>query len=244
MSYLFLVSLHVVGIESEYFVVRTIWTCGSITPAFFIFFLKRFFASFLGSSSGAVRTVFLSIAHRTTVHSSTRKRGTRSSKSNISGKLPSNSLITMPVAGDAAGTVSRKNLKEDERRAVIDELLEGNSGELAHGDIKRVAQQFGCSTKQVSAVWRQYKSQKDAGIAAPSLRSKRAGNYGRKGVDVEALREKLKQIPMKNRTTCGLLLHSWSSLVRPSRGTSRNSARALPDAISSRFSRMAVKRRD
>ena len=73
MSYLFLVSLHVVGIESEYFVVRTIWTCGSITPAFFIFFLKRFFASFLGSSSGAVRTVFLSIAHRTTVHSSTRK---------------------------------------------------------------------------------------------------------------------------------------------------------------------------
>ena len=181
---------------------------------------------------------------RTTVHSSTRKRGTRSSKSNISGKLPSNSLITMPVAGDAAGTVSRKNLK-DERRAVIDELLEGsNSGKLAHGDIKRVAQQFGCSTKQVSAVWRQYKSQKDAGIAAPSLRSKRAGNYGRKGVDVEALREKLKQIPMKNRTTCGLLLHSWSSLVRPSRGTSRNSARALPDAISSRFSRMAVKRRD
>ena len=189
--------------------------------------------------------MFLSIAHRTTVHSSTRKRGTRSSKSNISGKLPSNSLITMPVAGDAAGTVSRNNLKEDERRAVIDELLEGsNSGKLAHGDIKRVTQQFGCSTKQVSAVCIQYKSQKDAGIAAPSLRSKHAGNSGRKGVDVEALREKLKQIPMKNRTTCGLLLHSWSSLVRPSRGTSRNSARALPDAISSRFSRMAVKRRD
>ena len=49
----------------------------------FFFFLKRFFASFLGSSRGAVRTVFLSIAHRTTIHSSTRKRGTRSSKSNI-----------------------------------------------------------------------------------------------------------------------------------------------------------------
>ena len=63
----------------------------------------------------------------------------------------------MPVAGDAAGTVSRKNLEEDERRAVIDELLEGsNNGKLAHGDIRRVAQPFGCSTKQVSAVWRQY----------------------------------------------------------------------------------------
>ena len=121
------------------------------------FFFLIFFASFLGSSSGAVRTVFLSIAHRTIVHSSIRKRGTRSSKSNISGKLPSNSQITMPVAGDAAGTVSRKNLEEDERRAVIDELLEGsNNGKLAHGDIRRVAQPFGCSTKQVSAVWRQY----------------------------------------------------------------------------------------
>ena len=130
MSYLFLVSLHVVGIESEYFVVRTIWTCGSITPAFFIFFLKRFFASFLGSSSGAVRTVFLSIAHRTTVHSSTRKRGTRSSKSNISGKLPFNSLITMPVAGDAAGTVSRKNLKEFPQAEFLEVTREGRTREL------------------------------------------------------------------------------------------------------------------
>ena len=73
------------------------------------------------------------------------------------------------------GRYAENNLKKGERRAVIDELLEGsNSGKLAHGDSKRVAQQFGCSTKQVSAVWRQYKSQKDAGIAAPSLRSKRA----------------------------------------------------------------------
>ena len=54
--------------------IRAIWTCGSITPAFYFVFFKRFFASFLGSSRGAVRTVFLSIAHRTTVHS-TRKRG-------------------------------------------------------------------------------------------------------------------------------------------------------------------------
>ncbi|CAM9635575.1 unnamed protein product, partial [Ascophyllum nodosum] len=108
----------------------------------------------------------------------------------------------MSVAGGAAGTVSRKNLKENERSAVIDGLLEGSkNGKLAHGDIKRVAQQFACSRKQVTTVWQRYKEQKDAGIAAPSLRNKRGGNSGRKGIDLEELRDKLRHIPVKNRTT-------------------------------------------
>ena len=49
-------------------------------------------------------------------------------------------------------------------------------------------------------MWKRYKEQKDAGIAAPSLRNKRGGNPGRKGIDLEELRDKLRHIPLKNRT--------------------------------------------
>ena len=85
---------------------------------------------------------------------------------------------------------------------MIDELLEGSkNGKLAYGDMKRVAQQFACSRKQATTVCKRYKEQKDAGIAAPSLRNKRGGNSGRKGIDLEELRDKLRHIPLKNRTT-------------------------------------------
>ena len=133
-------------------------------------------------------------------NSSTRSWGTQSSKS-ISGKVPSHALITMSVVGGAPGTV-RKNLNENKRRALIDELLAGSKqGKLAHGDMKRVAEQFGCSPKQVVAVWKLYKEQKDAGIASPNLRNKRVAKSGPKGHNWEELREKLRHIPLKNRTT-------------------------------------------
>ena len=168
----------------------------------FNLFLKRFFTSFLRSSSETVKTTVSPIRHRTCVQSSPRSRGSQSSESKIFGKLLSHTLITMSVAGGAAGTGSRKNLKENERRAVIDELLEGSKkGKLACGDIKRVAQQFACSRKQVATVRKRYKEQKDAGIAAPSLRSKRGENSGKKGIDLEELRDKLRHKPLKNRTT-------------------------------------------
>ena len=164
----------------------------------FNLFLKRFFTSFSRSSSETVKTAVFSIRHRTCVHSSTRSRGTQSSESKISGKLLFHTLVTMSVAGGTAGTVNRKNLKENERRAVIDDLLEGSkNGKSARG----VAQQFACSRKQVTTVWKRYKEQKDADIAAPSLRNKRGGNLGRKGIDLEELRDKLRHIPLKNRTT-------------------------------------------
>lgn len=50
-------------------------------------------------------------------------------------------------------------------------------------------QQFGCSRKQVAAVWKRYRQQKDTGIAAPSLRNERAGKSGRKGIDTFRNRE-------------------------------------------------------
>ena len=107
----------------------------------------------------------------------------------------------MSVAGGAAEKATRKNLK-DEIRALIEELLKGSTrGKLAKGDIQRVAQMFGCSRYQVSAVWKRYKQQKDAGVVAVDLRSKRAGNSGRKEIDLAATREKLLQIPLKTRTS-------------------------------------------
>ena len=170
---------------------------------------SRIFSSFLtffcivfGVFSRDCKNSFLAIQHHTRAHSSTRSWGTQSSKSNISGKVPSHALITMSVAGGAPGTVRRKNLNENERRALIDELLAGSKqGKLAHGDMKRVAEHFGCSPKQVAAVWKLYKEQEDAGIASPNLRNKRVAKSGPKGHNWEELREKLRPIPLKNRTT-------------------------------------------
>ena len=97
----------------------------------------------------------------------------------------------MSAAGGAAEKVPRKNLNEQERGALIEELLMGNTrGKLVKGNMLRVAQIFGCSRYQVSAVWHRYKQQKDAGIVAVDLRNKRPGNSGRKGIDVAAVREK------------------------------------------------------
>ena len=85
---------------------------------------------------------------------------------------------------------------------MIDELLAGSKqSKLAHGDMKRVAEQFGCSPKQVAAVWKLYKEQKDAGIASPNLRNKRVAKSGPTGHNWEELREKLRHVPLKNRTT-------------------------------------------
>ena len=167
---------------------------------FFVF--KTVFCIVFGVFSRDCKNSLLAIQHHTRAHSSTRSWGTQSSKSNISGKVPSHALITMSVAGGAPGTVRRKNLNENGRRALIDELLAGSKqGKLAHGDMKRVAEQFGCSPKQVAAVWKLYKEQKDAGIASPNLRNKRVAKSGPKGHNWEELREKLRHIPLKNRTT-------------------------------------------
>ncbi|CAM9384400.1 unnamed protein product, partial [Ectocarpus sp. 12 AP-2014] len=93
----------------------------------------------------------------------------------------------------------RKKLNENQMRALIDDLLEGsNKGKYAHGDIKRVAQQFGCCSKQVAAVWARYMDPKSAGIASLNLRNKCGGNSGRKGLELDVLREKLQHIPLKN----------------------------------------------
>ncbi|CAM9488852.1 unnamed protein product, partial [Ectocarpus sp. 6 AP-2014] len=85
---------------------------------------------------------------------------------------------------------------------MIDELLKGsNNGVLGHGDLKRVAAMYEQTPKTVSKYWKMYKQHKEAGEADPDLHNKRKGNSGQKGVDVAALKEKLEEMPLKNRTT-------------------------------------------
>ena len=71
----------------------------------FNFFVETFFCIVFGVFSRDCKNSLLAIQHHTRAHSSTRSWGTQSSKSNISGKVPSHALITMSVAGGAPGTV-------------------------------------------------------------------------------------------------------------------------------------------
>lgn len=50
------------------------------------------------------------------------------------------------MVGGAAGKVPRKNLSEDERRALIDDLLKDSTDcKSVTGDLERCAGVFGCS---------------------------------------------------------------------------------------------------
>lgn len=118
----------------------------------------------------------------------------------------------MPGIGNGAGTgtgssdlrpiAKRKNLTIPERRAVISELLTGsNKGTLARGDLTRVAQMFDTNRYTIAKLWKEYGKQKSNGVVDPDLSSRRKGNSGHKGIDLEHFREALAQIPMKNRTS-------------------------------------------
>ena len=55
-------------------------------------------------------------------------------------------MANMYAAGGAAEKAVRKNLPENERRALIKELLKGSiRGKVVKGDMQRVAQMFGSS---------------------------------------------------------------------------------------------------
>lgn len=43
--------------------------------------------------------------------------------------------------------------------------------------------------------------QKADGVVSPDMRNKRVGNAGPKEIDLEAVKEKLADVPLKNRTT-------------------------------------------
>ncbi|CAN0029583.1 unnamed protein product [Pylaiella littoralis] len=108
----------------------------------------------------------------------------------------------MSSAQSVPETPKRKNLNDAERSAVIVELHKGsNNGVLRKGDFTRVALLFGTNRWTIAGLWKEYGRQKDAGVVSPDLHNKRRGKSGQKGVNLDSLRELLKGIPIKNRTT-------------------------------------------
>ncbi|CAN0254338.1 unnamed protein product, partial [Ectocarpus sp. 13 AM-2016] len=59
--------------------------------------------------------------------------------------------------------------------------------------------------KTVSKNWKKYNKQKAAGVQDPDLHNRRKGNSGQKGVDVASLAERLKAVPLENRSTVRLI---------------------------------------
>ncbi|CAN0565666.1 unnamed protein product, partial [Laminaria digitata] len=95
----------------------------------------------------------------------------------------------------------RNNLNEKQRHRLIEHLLSGSTqGKLGKNDVKKAAEEFACSIYQVRSVWNRYKQQKADGVDI-DLRNRRFGNSGQKGVDVEKVKETIRDVPLKNRTT-------------------------------------------
>lgn len=118
------------------------------------------------------------------------------------GKVPSPTVLAMPVSGDASNKVPRTNLTEKQRHRVIEHLLKGsNHGALQKGDLAQAAEMWSCGMKQISRLWKRYQLQVSDGVSNVDLRNKRFGTSGRKLVDFAKLDEALRKVPLKNRTT-------------------------------------------
>ena len=111
----------------------------------------------------------------------------------------------------------RKNLDKEEREEVIRFLLAGsNNGVLRRGAYKITAEEFGCEWQSIKRLWKKYDGQKQAGVAHPQLESGRKGNAARRS-DFEELRERLRDVPLSDRTTAPLGFGARNSLVHAAR---------------------------
>lgn len=94
------------------------------------------------------------------------------------------------------------NLTVGQRREAIEELLRSsNKGVLVRGDFKRVADSYNCNPRQISTVWKRHEEQKANGVVAVDLASRRKGRSGRRGINLDYLREALKSVPVESRTS-------------------------------------------
>ena len=101
------------------------------------------------------------------------------------------------------------NLNETQRFRAIEELFGGNrNGVLRRGDINKVTETFKCCPRQISNVWKRYKHQKGRGIVNVSVANRRKGNAGRPTLDIDGMREAVREIPAKTRITLRGLAHA------------------------------------
>ena len=80
-------------------------------------------------------------------------------------------------------------------------MIAEHNGVLLHGDFGRMAEMYGQHRRTVSKYWKEHSIQKATGGEDLDLHNKRKGNSGQKGLDLAPSLEKLKEIPLKNRTT-------------------------------------------
>ncbi|CAN0383563.1 unnamed protein product, partial [Pylaiella littoralis] len=108
----------------------------------------------------------------------------------------------MSAAGSASRVAKRKNFNNSEKEEVNRHLLTcSKNGVLPYGAFKAAAEKFGCHWETIKKLWRRYDTQHKAGVSSPQLANRRNGNSGRKGIPIEELRERLRDIPLNNRTT-------------------------------------------
>ncbi|CAM9920520.1 unnamed protein product, partial [Sphacelaria rigidula] len=96
----------------------------------------------------------------------------------------------------------RKNLDDPEREEDIRYLLTRSvDGVLKRDAYKNTAAKFGCHWETIERVWLKYEEEIAAGFAHPNLQSGCKGNSGKKGIGIEELRTRLRDIPLNKRTT-------------------------------------------
>ncbi|CAB1108390.1 unnamed protein product [Ectocarpus sp. CCAP 1310/34] len=108
----------------------------------------------------------------------------------------------MSAAGSASQGTKRKNFNALEREEVIRHLLANSEdGVLRHGAYQEAAEKYGCSWKTIKGVWAKHEQREAAGDPSAYIGNNRKGNSGRKGIDLEDLRTRLRDIPLNERTT-------------------------------------------
>jgi len=95
-----------------------------------------------------------------------------------------------------------RELSEGERAAVYHALCrkwDDCKQKLHHGAINVVATQFGLSRKTVSRYWARTQEAESPNEVSARIKSRKAGNVGRKRVDLSDLHENLKALPHRRR---------------------------------------------
>ena len=137
-------------------------------------------------------------------------------------------------AGTAAGIIKRNNMIEAQRFMEIAQLLSSSTkGKLTHGDLGRVAEMFKCSVKHISRVSKRYQQQKTDSMVMITVANKLKVNPGQHGLDIESVRQTLKSIPMKSRTT----LQGLAYELQIPRSTLHHNLKTLGLSATSRFLR-------
>ncbi|KAG3106346.1 hypothetical protein PI124_g14877 [Phytophthora idaei] len=133
----------------------------------------------------------------------------------------------------------KPNLADNERKAVIDELLKlSYNGKLPRGAYAKVGSNMGRESTTVSSIWKQYACAVAAGVVGGEWASKSKENSGRKRKSRDEVRAKLVSVPVEDRAVerrvaaaSGLSRHLIRQAVKA--GTVRRQTTFIKPALTS-----------